>query len=409
MLRRHFRLLRSEPRILSFGALCAFLSTPGQTFFIALFVGSFGASAGLNAGQLGALYLVATLASASLLPFAGHWIDRIDLRLYVSLVVAALALACFSAALAAGPFGLLLAFLLLRLTGQGLMMHVDVTSIARYFGANRGLALSLTAMGFPLAIGIAPPLTVHLIEVLGWRLTYGAIGVGVLIGAIPVLLWLIWTNGAFYRPPAATDEQTPPRAWDGLRIVGRTRYFWLALPILLYMPFASTALTFHVEAVGLARGWSRELVATAFSGFAIGHLAGLFLSGFIVDRLTARVMLPLMNLPLFLGLSVLALLTHPIALFVFLGCLGLSSGLVQTSVGAVWAEVYGIARLGTIRSFATMLMVAGTAAGPAMLGYGLDTGFTVPVICLLLLGYGLIASILAVFGVTVRVPQAAGE
>lgn len=97
MIRPYLQLLGSEPPILLFGVLCAFLSSPGQTFFIALFVGSFGESVSLSAAQLGSLYLAATLGAASLLPYIGHWIDRIDLRLYSGLVAAALALACFSA------------------------------------------------------------------------------------------------------------------------------------------------------------------------------------------------------------------------------------------------------------------------------------------------------------------------
>lgn len=406
MLHRHLRLLRTEPRILAFGVLCTFLSTPGQTFFIALFVGSFGASAALNAGQLGALYLAATLGSASLLPFLGHWVDRLDLRLYTALVGAGLTLACFSAALVAGPLSLFLAFLLLRLSGQGLMIHVEATAIARYFGANRGLALSLTAIGLPLATAVMPPVAAIMIESIGWRLTYAAIGASVFALGMPVLLWLIRTSTAFSQPPAVAAGDRP-RALDGLRIVARTRYFWLALPILLFMPFTSTALTFHIEAIGMARDWSRELVASSFSGLGLGYVAGLLAAGFVIDRLSARLMLPLMNVPLFLGLAMLALSTSPLALFFFMTALGITSGLVQASVGAVWAEVYGIARLGTIRSFATMLMVGGTAAGPAALGLAFDAGLSVPEVSLAVLSIGLGATLLASIGVTVSVPREA--
>lgn len=69
--------------------------------------------------------------------------------------------------------------------------------------------------------------------------------------------------------------------------------------------------------------------------------------------------------------------------------------MVQTTMAAVWAEVFGVARLGTIRSFAVMLMVAGTAAGPAGLGLMLDAGLPVGAISTVLCGYGLLASLLS--------------
>lgn len=409
MWHRHVQLLRAEPRILAFGALCALLSSPGQTFFIALFVGSFAAASGLNAGQLGALYLAATLGSASLLPVLGHWIDRIDLRLYAALVLAGLSVACVVATQVTGPASLLVAFLLLRLFGQGLMTHLEVTSVARYFASRRGLALSLTGMGFPLAIGFMPLIAVAAIEALGWRLSYAVTGALLAGVALPFLLWLIRDKADFARPPARARGMAPPRVLDGLRIVARTRYFWLALPILLYLPFTSTALTFHIEALGLARGWPREMVAAAFSAFAIGHVAGLVLAGFVVDRLTARVMLPLMNVPIFLGIAAIGLSGHPLALFGFMASLGAASGLTQTTGGAVWAEVYGVARLGTIRSFATMLMVAGTAAGPAVLGLGLDAGMSVGAIATAFLLLGGAATVLAALGVSVAVPREAED
>lgn len=398
MIRPYLQLLREDRAILLFGLICAFLSAPGQTFFIALFVSSFGESASLSASLLGSIYLAATLGSASLLPYLGHWIDRIDLKLYTSLAVAGLALACFAASLVAGPVSLFVAFLLLRLTGQGLMTHIESTSIARYFGRRRGTALALTAIGLPLAEAITPILAVAMIAAYGWRISYAVIGLVLVLVAVPVLLRLISAEPAFSRPPQLLPDQRAPRPLDGLRIVMRSRYFWFVLPALLFLPFASTALIFHIETIGAIKGWSRDLVATAFAAFAAGHAAGLLLSGPMVDRLTARLMLPLINGPLVVGIVILGLFEQASALVLFLGLLGLSAGAVKTAVGAIWAEVYGVATLGSVRSFAAMLMVAGTAAGPAMLGLMLDAGISVGAMALGLAVIGIAGSLLALAG-----------
>jgi len=398
MLKAYTALLRDERGPLAFGAACTFLSAPGQTFFISLFIGSLSDTTGLSAGQLGSLYLCATLGSAALLPWFGHWIDRIDLRRYAAAVMIGLAVSCAVMASAAGPVSLFIALLMLRLSGQGLMSHTGMTSVGRYFVNRRGRALSLVVMGFPLSEAVMPVLAVVLIGAIGWRATYLAVGAGVLLIALPLLLWLITERRAFTQPTLREDGTRRPSAWDGARIVGRTAYFWLILPLLIYMPLTATALIFYVQPIGAAKGWSAELIAASFTGFAAGHAVAILLGGQLVDRFTARNMLAATGLPMVLGIVLLGLLDTPFTAFLFMGLIGASTGLAHTVSSAMWAEVYGVERLGTIRSFSVMLMVAGTAAGPALVGPMIDAGWPVALIAALFAGFGIVATLLALAG-----------
>ena len=398
MLKAYATLLRDERPVLAFCCACTFLSAPGQTFFISLFIGELSDSTGLSAGQLGSLYLGATLGSAALLPWFGHWIDRIDLTRYVTGVMIGLALACAVMSMAAGPVSLFAAFLMLRLFGQGLMSHTGLTAVARYFIEARGRALSLVVMGFPLSEAVFPPLAVALIGAIGWRMAYVSVGLAFAVVALPLLLWLIAARPGFTRPPARAEGTTRPSAWDGARIVGRTAYFWLILPLLIYMPLTSTALIFYIQPIGAAEGWSPELIAASFTGFAAGHAAAILVGGQLVDRFTARNMLAATGLPMVLGIVILAASSAPPAAFTFMGLMGASTGLAHTVSSAMWAEVYGVARLGTIRSFSVMLMVAGTAAGPALVGPMIDAGWPVALIAGLFAAFGGLATFLALAG-----------
>lgn len=401
MIRIYVALLRTEWRPLAFGILCAFLSSPGQTFFISLFIGGVATDLGLGATELGSLYMVGTIGAASLLPLTGHWIDRLDLRLYTLLVMVGLAAACGVMAMASGPASVVAGLLLLRLTGQGLTTHVAVTSIARYFRHQRGRALSLVAMGFPLSQGVLPTAAVMLGATGDWRRSYAIIGIGVLLVAAPALLWLIRSLPAFTRP-MDIGGGILSRVLDGLRIVTGSRFFWFALPLLLYMPFASTALVFHIQAIAAAKGWSHEIVALGFAAYAISHASTLLLLGGLIDRFGATTMLPTMIAPMLFGLAALGLQDGPPVLLLFFGLMGISSALAQTTVTAVWAEIYGVGRLGTIRSFATMLMVVGTALGPVALGALLDAGVSVAAICGTLVAVGIVAMALTAIGVRQR-------
>jgi hypothetical protein len=64
-------------------------------------------------------------------------------------------------------------------------------------------------------------------------------------------------------------------------------------------------------------------------------------------------------------------------------------------MGAIWAELYGTANLGAIRSFSTALMVFSTGLAPAVMGWGFDEGTGVATIALASGGYCVAASVLA--------------
>lgn len=397
-------------RVLVFALLCAFLSSPGQTFFIAAFTSSMAEAAGISAGELGLVYMAATLGAAGLLPLAGSWIDHLELKRYTALSLSGLTVACIITALAQGPLMLLLGLLSLRLTGQGLMSHIAVTSTARFFTAWRGRALAVVALGFPLAEALTPAAGVAMIAGFGWRQSYLLVALGVLLIATPALLVLLKDQQRFCAPPNVTATERTGRGGlaNAAHILFSSAYFWLVLPVVLYLPFASTGLIFHVQTLASSKGWPIGLIGPGFLVFAGGHVLGLIVSGRIIDRFNAKVMLPAMNLPFFLGLAGLASASDPVMLAVFLGLLGTSAGLSQTSVAATWAEVYGVERMGTIRSLAVMLMVVGTASGPAVVGGAFDADLGVATIAAVMGLAGLAASALSLVALMFKTAPSQG-
>ncbi len=368
--------VRSNIRPLAFGALHAFYSTPGQTFCIGLFVAAFSADLGMSASGIGALYLAGTLSAAVTLLFVGHLIDRVRLVHFSAAVIVGLAVACFVTAAAVGPFTLFLAFYLLRLTGQSLMVHVEATATARTFERERGRALGITALGIPLAEVIFPPSVVAGIAVIGWRPTYALIGVIALVILLPATQWLL---AGIARSPRVTAIGTS--AWSQLRIglfaLARSRYVWAVLPAAGILPFCGTAIMFHVTTIAGDRGWPAGLIAASFPVAAVFNVIGLFVSGQIIDRLSARKMFLVQTLPFLAGVGMLAAFGEPWVLPVTFAGFGLSGGLSKTTLTAVWAELFGTAVLGTIRSAVNMYMVVASALAPFVFGAMLDAGWTV--------------------------------
>ena len=253
--------VRDNRRFLAFGVLMSFSSSFGQTFFIGVFGPEFRDAFGLSHSQWGSIYLLGTLASAALLPFAGRLIDHIDLRVYVGVVGAALAIACLFAASAVGPVSLVLAILALRLSGQGLSSHIAQTAMARYYDTQRGRALASTTLGLAAGEALLPVLAVALIGVVGWRAAYAGAGVAHGLLILPVLLWLL--RGHAGRHEAYLSRQTaghpgaasrgPSRGWTRAEVL-RDATFYQLLPCIVAQSLVLTAMFFHHLTVAEAKG-----------------------------------------------------------------------------------------------------------------------------------------------------------
>jgi len=185
---RYVTFARSNWRFLSFGVLLAFFSSFGQTYFIGLFGAEIRAEFALSHGTFGLAYSAATLASGLCLIWLGRLIDDIDLRLFCLLVCGALVAACFFMALVPGIITLGIAFFLLRLTGQGLLSHAYVISMARYFDEDRGKAVSVAGLGHPIGEAVFPIVIVALIGAMGWRDTWLFFGLLGLVVLLPLVL-----------------------------------------------------------------------------------------------------------------------------------------------------------------------------------------------------------------------------
>ncbi|MEM8704692.1 MAG: MFS transporter, partial [Pseudomonadota bacterium] len=143
----YFAFLRDNARWLSASYLLAMFSGFGQTFFISLSAGDLRAEFGLSHGDLGMLYMLATLGSALTLPYVGKSLDHFPAQKIVIVVVVSFAMFCIALANAFAVWMVALAFFGLRLCGQGMMSHTSITTAGRWFSAQRGRAVSIAMLG----------------------------------------------------------------------------------------------------------------------------------------------------------------------------------------------------------------------------------------------------------------------
>lgn len=272
----------------------------------------------------------------------------------------------------------LYAFFAVAASGFGQTFFVSVMGGAfrEAFGLSHTAYGSLysagTLVGFPLAEACLPAGAVFIMEGMGWRWAWLAGLAVLLLGVFPLLAVLSRKTPAPQHDARMTGTESSA-SFTRSQVL-RDPGFYLILPATLSTPFVITALFFHQVAIAELQGWSLQLLAKAFSGYAVGHLMALFLAGPVVDRLGAGRTLPMALWPLIAGLVLLGLAKGPWVALVYLLLLGIDQGFAATAGGAVWAERYGVVHLGAIRAMTQAIMVVSTAIAPVLLGFFLDLG-----------------------------------
>jgi sugar phosphate permease len=374
--------LRAHGRLIAFGAFMCLASSPGQTFFISLSGGEIRTTFGLSHGEFGSIYSTGTLASAVLLVWLGRLIDRIPLAVLSCAVLVVLAMICLLMGAVQGAGTLLLALLGLRLFGQGLASHTAITAMGRYFEAERGRAIGIASLGHTVGEALFPALVVATLAIASWRSVWTGAGVALLLAA-PFLLILL--HGQRARDHALHARRTA----DGEGATDRTLSaalhdpgLWLRLPALLAPSFIFTGVIFHQVHLAASKGWPLSLMAGSFTAYAIAAVVSLIVSGRLVDRLSARRLVPVFLTPLVLACLILGVSDAPAAAPVILVLFGINSGTTVVIMGAMWAELYGITHLGAIRAIAHSAMVFSSGLAPAVMGILIDGGYSMEAIAL---------------------------
>jgi MFS family permease len=365
--------LRLNGRLILFGYLMCLWSSFGQTFFISLFNTELRSTFGLSHGDIGSMYAMGTIASAVTLMLAGRLVDRFHLMAVTTFVFVGLAAAALAMGLVWSALALPFVFYGLRLFGQGLASHTGMTAMGRYFDAARGRAIALASLGYSTGEATLPAITVAALALLPWReVWFVAAGVS-LIGLLFAMLLL---KGAATRDKPSDASATAGATGRQYRLgeVLAELSFWLRLPTLMAPAFIVTGVFFHQLRLAEEKHWPLPLMAVSFTAFAAVSFLSVLVSGPLVDRISARRLLPFVLLPLMGSCLVLATLAGPLAAPGFMMLIGLTTGAYTIAGTAIWPELYGIRNLGAIKAFAQAAMVLASGLSPVLFGVLLDRG-----------------------------------
>jgi len=267
----------------------------------------------------------------------------------------------------------------LRLGFQGLLTHTTHTVMARYFVLNRGKALSIANLGYPIGEAFLPLVGAIVIASIGWRLSWVVVALLILCIMLPIVLWLLSNIPADPKEIQTADGMSTLSEdeirWTR-RLVIRDPRFYKILPLFIASPFLLTGLFLFQVSLAEYKGWTIELIATSFIMFATGRTLFSLIGGPLIDRFSAKKLFPYMLLPSALGLIAISFTAHPWVAFFYMLMLGMGEGLASGIKTALWAEIYGVRSLGAIRSLMSFVLIFGTAISPFLFGYLIDLGIS---------------------------------
>ena len=365
--------LRDNAPWLTAGVLVTFLSSFGQTYFISVFAGEIRGVFGLTHGQWGGIYTIGTATSALVMVWAGGLTDRFRVRSLAPATLLLMAASCLFMALNPVWWLLPLVIFALRFAGQGMMSHIAVVAMARWFVGNRGKALSIATLGAALGEAILPLIFVSLMLIFDWRVLWGAVGAVSLLG-IPVVLRLLRRE----RTPQSWAQASQAfgmgdRHWTRGQTL-RHFLFWFMVPALLGPSAFNTAFFFHQVHFASVKNISHVELVAMFPVYTIVGIGAMVLAGSLLDRLGTARLLPFMQMPMVAAFLLFAYAEGPVMLLTGFVFLALTTGANSTLPNAFWAEFYGTGNLGSIKAMAAAIMVLGSAIGPGLTGMAIDLG-----------------------------------
>lgn len=369
-----FAFYRRNAWWLGTGVLFTFGSAFGQTYVIALFSGPIMAEFDLSDGEWGAIFSVATLGTAALLPFLGRLVDVMPLVRVAVGVLVVYAVSAFLMGLASGPWTLLLAVFGLRVCGQGMMSHIALTAMARWFARNRGRAVAVAMLGWPISETIYPLMAAAFLTTTGWRLPWFIASAIILFAFLPLAIYFLRQG----RTPQSEDSfevraGMGGREWTRGEAV-RHWSFWAVLPGIVATPLIVTAAFFHQAHIAELRDYPLAMIALGFPLFAAVSTAATFVAGPLSDRYGPMRLLPFVLLPLIVGLVAITAEGGVVLWFALLGAAALTVGVNDVMQGVVWPTLYGTRHIGAVRSVAGSISVLASAISPVMTGLLIDAG-----------------------------------
>ena len=342
------------------------------TYSIGLFMEPLNQEFGWSRAQISAGLTISALLTVPLAPVVGAMIDRWGTRRLAipGLILKAISFCVFALANGSDVQWYAL-WVFYSLVALGVKSTIWTAAVSGVFTAGRGMALAVTLSGTAIAQILAPPLTQFLIEGVGWRGAYIALGIGWGTPAL-ILTWFFLYDAHDHRKKAIADGITgaaPVLQGLGIREAARSiPLIRIAVATLLIMVL-TIAVIVHQVPILTETGLSREKAAYLASLAGVAGIVGKLITGYLMDRMDAGWIGGLTMIVLSLAfVLLLEPLATPSLIIVAMIIIGYSSGCKLQICAYLTSRYGGMKNFGKIFGFMSSLIALGAGIGPVLGG-----------------------------------------
>ena len=376
--------------ILSVGTLGVIMSVPGQTIGVSAFTDKLIEVLGITRIQFADAYMLGTIGSACSLPFVGGLYDKYGARVIFPIASVIIGVVLFALSYCdeivkfTGSFFATMAilFLLLRLSGQGVMTMVSRNMVMKWFRRKRGMASSVIGISLTLSFSIAPKVFDMMIQAWDWRVAWQIIGAVeiFIIAVFAILLYRETPEDCGMLPDGDLVEEEnsdisyePETAYTLIQAI-KTPAFWLFSTGMAAYALYLTAISFHITSIFETVGLGRTNAMNVFPPAAVLSVFVSLMCGWLADRIHLKYLLALMTFALALcalGLIYLSA-TSNVGFYLLVAGNGISMGTFGIVSSVTFPRFFGREHLGKITGVNMAYVVFGSAIGPTLFARGFE-------------------------------------
>jgi MFS family permease len=358
----------------------------GSAYTFSAFVESLQRDFGASRGSVSLVFSLAGFLYFGLGILSGPLADRFGSR---RLAVAGMILVGLGLAAAGAARSLLEVYAAYGLgvgLGVGCAYVPAIGAVQRWFVRRRGFASGLAVSGIGVGTLVMPPLASFLIEVLGWRGAYLALGA--LAAAVGGAMALLIENDPRDRG-LGPDGDPPPSGAQPARAEGatvseaiRSRHFVSLYAACLICSFGVFVPFVHLVPYARDHGAAPSSAVLLLGVIGVGSTAGRFFLGGLADRMGRQLSLLLMFAGMAFALAVWVVSTAIWSLAAFAFVYGVFYGGWVAVLPAVVMDYFGGRNVSGIIGILYTSVAFGTLIGPSAAGYAFDLSqsYTLPIL-----------------------------
>ena len=381
--------------ILAVATIGTIMSIPGQTMGVSVFTDHLIRATELDRNDLALTYMIGTIASALLLPFAGIFYDRHGARKMIVVASSCMVLTLWYLASVREIIGgaaeifsvppsqpargqiafvvLSSGFLLVRFWGQGVLTMISRAMLGKWFDKHRGLVSGISGIFVSASFASAPRFLHWMIVDIGWSETWRCLALAN-IGLL-VIGWIFYRDNpeecGLRMDGSREHDKDPATGEDDHDEINATlgealssRAFWIPNLSLALWGLALTGLTFHIVSIGSKADLPENETLQLFLYMAPVSIFANILGGWAIGRVRIRFLFFSLMLALVIASAAMMHLESGTGRLLTIVCIGTSGGLFSILLVVIWPRFFGRKHLGKISSINMMTMTSASALGP---------------------------------------------